>query len=1021
MDNVSHQPGFTDIFIKKPVFASVISLLILIVGVFAYFKMPLRQFPAIDASVINVSTSYSGAAPSLMESFVTTPIESALSGIAGLNYMSSTSKQGGSNVTLYFDLGYSMDAAMSDVISKMSSVRKTLPDQVQDPVVTKQDPNSLPVIQLAFSSTTMSGPAITDYLSRTIVPVLQSITGVSQAKIYGSDYAMRITLDPLLLGAESITASDVKNAITANNVQSAAGQVMNPSEVYSTSVDSTLSTAKEFNNVVVKQSRSHLVRLKNVGKAVLSTAIPSILGFFEGKQTTYAGLIATSNANPLLIADGLEKVLGTIKTELPGDLTAKVVRDTTQFIRSSLKEVSRTLIEATIFVIIVIFVFLGSFRTLFVPVVTIPLSLFGVCAFMFALGFSINTMTLLAMVLAIGMVVDDAIVVAENIHRHIEMGKSPFKAALIGAREIRFAVIAMTLTLAAVYAPIAFVGGITGSLFKEFSFTLAGAVIISGFIALTLSPMICSKLFKTHAQDSKLQTWVDTSFNKISNAYESLVKGVLKARWLVGLFILAVLSVIVLIVLSMPQELAPKEDSGFVLALGTGPAQSSLDYTARFTKKVTEIFKTVPEGVQIGSILGIPNGLNSSLAFLQLKPWSQRKRTASEIVKSLFPTVHNIAGMQVFPVNPYRLPGSGGLMSVNFVLKTTNTYTYLNTYAQKLLAAAKASKLFKNLSVNLTMNQPGLNVTINRRLASVLGVSISDITDALSTALSGAQFSQFEMNGRSYDVIALMQDEFRDTPDALKLLNVKTRSGQLVPLSSLVTVDTTVGPQTLAHFQQLRAATLSGVPAPGKTLGAALAELQTLSAKLLPHDISIDYSGESRQYVDSGTALQQAVIFALIFIFLVLSAQFESYRDACIVLFSVPLSVVGALLFLKFGGGSLNIYTWVGLMTLVGLITKHGILIVDVANRLQLEGQDKFKAVIAAAKIRLRPILMTTAAMLLGVLPLVFASGAGSVSRHQMGLVIFGGMLIGTCFTLFVIPVVYTWLATKKEVYNDAA
>lgn len=999
--------NFTDTFIRRPVFAIVLSLVILLVGSISYFKLPVRQYPKIDASVVSVYTTYPGASAKLMESFITSPVENALSGIDGIDYITSSSTQGTSHVAVHFNLGYNMNTAASDVSSKVQSVRSDLPSGINDPVVQKQDPNSQPTLFLNFNSGSMNSAAITDYLSRVIIPQIGTVPGVAQATIFGArQYAMRIWLDPDLMAAHAVTPTDVENALANNNQQSPSGRIESALTEYNVNVATDINTAKQFNNLVIKNVNGKLVRIKDIGKAALGPEDDRFSVVTDGKNAVVVGVIPQPSANPLAISQRVNAVLNQLKPQLPKGLNASVVWDTSKFIAASIKEVKRTVIEASIAVILVIFLFLGSLRILVIPAITIPISLIGVCALMYAMGFSINTLTLLAMVLAIGMVVDDAIVVSENIHRHIELGASPKQAAISGAREIQFAVIAMTLTLAAVFAPIGFMTDITGALFKEFAFTLASAVIVSGFIALTLSPMMCSKIMSAKVTRRGLPHLIDTVFNKVVNGYRSLLTFVLRHIIWVVCVVIAIASLVVFLYLTLPGELAPAEDMGAIMTVVSAPADANLQYTEKYTQQLEKIYDSVPEKQNYVIVNGM-NGVNSAISFLVLKPWDERVRTVPQIIGSLFPQMYAITGVQAFPVNPFRLPGSDDFMPVKFVLETTGSYEQLAKTLTQLQVAASQHPGFLNVDSNLKFDQPQINVNIDRNKAADLGISMNDIGNALGLALGEPTVGHFEMDGRSYDVIPQLAAAYMSTPSAINNLNLRTATGEMVPLSNVIKINTTVAPSSLSHFQQQRAGTLSASLAPGYSLGQALQFLETTAQKILPSNMTYDFDGTSRQFMQAGSAMQQTFSFALIFIFLVLAAQFESFLDPLIVLFSIIPAIAGALIALKLIGGTMNIYTEIGLVTLVGLISKHGILMVEFANQQRERGKSLVDAIVESATIRFRPILMTTASMVLGAIPLALASGAGAVSRQQIGWVIVGGMLFGTTITLFVVPSAY--------------
>lgn len=1011
---------FTDIFIRRPVFASVLSLILFLVGLRCFFALPVREYPSIEPSVINVETTYGGASAKLMEGFVTTPLENALSNVQGIDFIDSSSTQSRSSITIHFLLGYDINTAMADVTNAVSSIRSRLPKDIDDPIVGKRDPDANPTIYLSFFSKTVTPEAISDYLIRVVQPQMQTLPGVGQAQILNRrQYSMRIWLDPSLMAARKVTATDIIQALNKNNVQAAPGSLRSPNQYIAVNAKTDLNTVDQFNNLAINTQNGYLLRIKDIGTAVLGPIDDTVSVNINGiKNTIVMGVIPQPTANPLTISKEVNALLPSVNAALPPGVQVLVGWDSSKFIAASLKEVRKTFAEAILFVVLVIFLFLGSARAVFIPVITIPLSIVGVCSIMLLLGYTINTLTLLAWVLAIGLVVDDAIVVLENIHRHIEAGEKPFVASIVGTREIGFAIVAMTLTLAAVYAPIGFLPDITGRLFREFAFTLAGAVVVSGFVALTLSPMMCSKLL-THDLDKKgLVAKVDVLFNDLMLSYKKQLYKILSRRNLVILVGAIIYISCYFLYTTLSSELAPFEDQGAVMTFSSGPTSANLAYIERYTDQLQKIYEKVPDKENFIIINGFPAS-NQALSFLVLKPWGERDRSVNDIIHALFPSLWGIPGISAFPINLPPLPGSSGRTPVEFVLKTTGSYEDLYAAIQKLLAASYQNRGFINLDTDLKLNKPQVTITIDRNKASSLGISASDIGTTLNTLLGEPGPGQFEMGGRGYSVIPQLNREFMQYPDQLNNINLRTTSGELVPLSNIAKIETNVAPQSLNHFQQVRSAILSASLVPGYTQGEALAFLQQKAKEILPNSIQYDYAGQSRQFIQASGGMEQTLLFAILFIYLVLAAQFESFLDPLIVMMSVPLSITGALLSIHLIGGTLNIYTQIGLVTLIGLISKHGILIVEFANQQQEKGLSVHDAVIEAASLRLRPILMTTGAMLLGALPLILASGAGAVSRQQLGWTIFGGMAFGTLFTLFLVPVVYTFLATRKQTKAD--
>jgi hydrophobe/amphiphile efflux-1 (HAE1) family protein len=1009
---------FTDIFIRRPVFASALSLALLVMGYMAFTKMTVRQFPMIESSVVTVSTSYSGADSDLMAGFVTTPLENAVGSVDGVDFLSSSSTQGSSQIIINLDLGYPMEKAITDIANQVSSVRWSLPKAINDPVITKADPNANPIQYISFSSDSTSAEGITDYIIRIVQPQLQVIDGVSQATIFGErQFAMRVNLNSEKMKALDVTPRDVYQILQKQNLQAAAGRIEGEWQEFNVSANTDMATVAEFNNMVIKNKNGSLVRLRDIGHAYLGAQSIRSSAIINDYKSVVVGIIPTSDANPLSVAQAVKKVLPTIQKNLPTDIRVTINYDSTLFISASISEVFHTMLEAAMFVLLVIFLFLGSFRAIVIPLVTIPLSLIGVCILMYAMNFSINTLTLLAWVIAIGLVVDDAIVVLENIHRHMEEGIEPIPAAIVGAREIGFAIIAMTITLAAVYAPIGFTGGLTGILFTEFAFTLAGAVIISGFVALTLTPMMCSQLLNHHSLSEGLPKLINQFFEKVVKGYKCLLTGVLKLRWLI--VILAVLSYGLLGFLMhiTRSELAPIEDQGVLLTSSTGPSSSNIKFTEKYTSELPAIYKKqIPEMLTYGIINGA-SGVNTAMSFITLTPWDERDRSSIDIRGALNKALQKVTGLHIIPFLPGSLPTSGSGMPLQFVLKSIEGISTLSTAMQELMQAAQKNPGFVAMDSDLKLDKAKVQVMIDRNRAGDLGITMDEISIALSTMLGEPTNIQFSMSGRGYYVIPELDKnyDYHANPDAINNIYVHTGTGELVPLSSVVTIQESIEPQSINHFQQVPSATFSAVLAPGYSLGEALTFLKDYVDTHFPSSVQYDTQGDARQLTQSGSDMLQVMILAVIIIFLVLASQFESFRDPLIILFVVPLTLSGALLTLHIAMpiyGTLNIYSKIGLVTLVGLIAKHGILIVEFANQLQEEkGYNRLDAAIESASMRLRPILMTTGAMVLGILPLALATGAGAAARNQMGWVIVGGMLVGTLFSLFVVPTFYCLFA----------
>ena len=1003
--------SFTDTFIKRPVLASVISLVIVLFGLIAFNHIPFRQYPQVELPSIDIRTVYTGADSNTMESFVTAPIESALAGIEGVDTITAVNTQGISQITVHLQPGTEVYKALSDVRDKVASVQWKLPDSVQDPVVT-QSQGYYAILYLAFTSPIMTPQAMTDYIIRVMQPQLQTIDGVSEAQILnGKEYAMRVWLNPLKMVAHQVTPTELLQKLANNNTQTQAGHLTTSQQQFDITAQTSLTKADEFNQLALKTKNQNVIHIKDIGHAELGSKNQDVSGTFNGDPAIMVGINTKSNANPLSVSKLVQDRVAHLQSSLPPGLKMQVVWDNAKFINESLLEVGKTILIATLAVIAVIYLFLGSFRTVLIPAITIPLSLIGICALMLLMNYSLNTITLLALVLAIGLVVDDAIVVLENIHRQIEPGISVIKAALHGTREIRFAVIAMTLTLAAVYIPIGFTTGLVGQLFREFAFTLAGCVVISGIVSLTLSPMMCSKLLTAdNERSNRLSLNSQRLFAKLSHHYHLALSWVLnKRRWAVGLCI-AIYASCALLFLFIPRELTPTEDANHILSFVQGPATANLAYMEKYSDKIRQIYQQVPGYLADMSIHGWPNGANSAFSLLLLKNHHERNYSAMEIQQQLLPKLMSLPGVFAFPIVPSMLPGNTGHSDVSFVLTTTGSYKQLYDTMNQLMAKAHSIPYLFNLDSNLKMDKPTVHLSFKRDQVADFGIDMAAISQSLGTLLGEPNPSQFTMKGRSYEVIPQLMPQFRSNPETLKHIYIDNAQQQLVPLDSFLNIETVVGPQSLHHFQQQRSATLTANVWPGK-LGTALTQLEQIAKQSLPPEISYDFADNSRRFLATGWTMTLTLVYALVFIFLVLAAQFESFRDPFIVLLSVPLAFTGAVLALFLFHGSLNIYTRIGLVTLIGLISKHGILMVEFANQQRAQGKNKFEAILSAATIRLRPILMTTAAMILGAMPLALASGAGAEVRQQIGWVIVGGMLIGTCFTLFAVPTAYTLFA----------
>ena len=1009
--------SFTDIFIRRPVLSTVVSLLILLIGLSAAFNLPVRQYPELSNTTITITTTYPGANADVIKGFITVPIQQAVASAEGIDTLTSSSRQNVSTVTLNLRLNADPDRAVTDVLAKVNQVKSVLPPESQDPVVIKQTGESTALMYLSFNSDVLTSSQITDYLTRVVQPKLQTVDGVANAQILGGQtFALRIWLDPQKMAALGITPMQVRAALAANNFTTAAGQIKGDFVQTTINAETSLASAEAFGELIVAARGDALVRLDDIADIALGAENVDSSSVFDGLKAVFIGIYSTPTANPLTVISDVRKTFPDIERELPPGMKAAIAYDSTKFIDASIAEVEKTLIEAAVIVIVVIFLFLGSLRSTLIPIVTIPLSLIGVMFALLALGYSINLLTLLALVLAIGLVVDDAIVVVENIHRHIEEGATPFDAALSGAREIAVPVISMTITLAAVYAPIGFVSGLTGALFREFAFTLAGAVIVSGIIALTLSPMMCSKLLTSEVSAGRLVRFLDRMFEGLKNRYQRRLTRSLNYRPVTVLVLIGVIGMTGFMYVTAQKELAPEEDQGILFNLVKTPPAGNIDYIEQVTGHLYDVFKTVPEKEHVFAINGMSGDVHQGFAGILFKPWEERNRTQAQIMQELQPKVASIAGGQVLTFGRPALPGSTGGPPVQFVITTTADYEQLAQVLDNMQKEARESGLFIFSDTDLKFDTPQIEVKINHDKANRLGITMQDIGASLATLLGGNYVNRFNLYGRSYQVIPQVPREFRLTPDWIKRYEVKTTSGQLVPLSTVVDVRQSVQPNALTSFQQLNSAILQGVPFPGRTVGEVIDFLKAKSTEVFPEGFTYDFQGESRQYVQEGSRLVVTFVFALIVIYLVLAAQYESFRDPLIILIALPTSLFGALLPLTFGLATINIYTQIGLVTLIGLISKHGILMVDYANHLQAnEGYSRRDAIEHAAAVRLRPILMTTAAMVIAMVPLIFATGAGAASRFAIGVVIAAGMTVGTIFTLFVTPAIYTYIAREHR------
>ncbi|MEM7136471.1 MAG: efflux RND transporter permease subunit [Myxococcota bacterium] len=1006
--------SFTDIFIKRPVLSTVVGLVILLLGVQGFASITVREFPKMKNTVITVTTVYPGAPQDLIQGFITTPLQTAMASAEGVDYLASTSVPSQSQIQAFVELDFDPDSALVEIMSKVAQAQSQLPANATQPVIEKQTGSEVSIFYMGFYSDEMNSEQITEYLTRIVQPLFETVEGVGEVDILGAtDYAMRVWLDPKEMAARRIRPDEVFQALRNNNYQAAAGQIEGYFTLASISATTTLQTAKQFEQLVVKDQGDTLIRLGDIGSVELGSQTYDTKVLVKGKPAVALKVDPAPDANPITVIDAIKAMLPEMATQMPEGLEYDVLLDQTVFIEDSIHEVIKTIWITAAIVIAVIFLFMGSVRAVIIPVVTIPLSLVGVIFFMEALGYSLNLLTLLAMVIAIGLVVDDAIVVVENVQRHIDEGKTPIDAAKLGAREIAGPVIVMTFTLAAVFAPIGFVGGLSGALFSEFAFTLAGSVVVSGIIALTLSPMMSSRFLKS-GEKPKMQQWVEQTFAKVEKRYTSMLEDVLQHKPMILLLAGVVLISIPILFLNTPVELAPDEDEGIILGQGTAPMYANIDYTAQYTKEAADLFAALPENAITFSVAG-SSGVNSAFIATSLKPWNQRKRGQQKIRMALQKELAGITGMEVYTFVIPPLPSNKIGLPVQFVITTQDAgYDELYKVTLDIQQKAEASGKFYFIDRSLRMNNPQITLDVKSDLAGDLGISMAEIGRALALAFGGNYVNYFDMEGRSYQVIPQFSREYRIDDDSINQIYVPTGSGKMVPLGTVVTIGKATKPNALTQYNQLNASTLNMLPYPWVSMGEAVDLLDGWAKEVFPKGYDHAYTGESRQYVQQGNTLVYAFVFAILLIFLMLAAKFESWRDPFVVMLSVPMAISGALIFMQAGATTLNIYSEIGLVTLVGLISKHGILIVEFANQLQEEGHPKGDAIAKAAAIRLRPVLMTTFAIVVAMIPLIIASGAGAASHHAIGWVIFAGMSIGTCFTLFVVPVMYSYISEDR-------
>jgi multidrug efflux pump len=999
---------------RRPVFATVLSLLLILVGAVSFQRLQVREYPRIDEPVVNVSTRLIGASSEVIESQVTKPLEDSIAGIDGVEIITSISRSEQSQITVRFKLEKNPDDAAADVRDRVSRVRARLPDAIDEPVIAKVEADATPTVWLAFISETMSPLEVTDLVNRVVKPRLQTVPGVADVQINGDrKFSMRIWLDPDKLASYKLTVQDVEDALRRQNLEVPAGRIESQQREFSVTARTDLNTVAQFDAVSLKLANGYTVRLRDVARIEEASASDRSSVRLNGVPSVSLGVIRQATANPLEVAAGVREMLPRLQLDLPPSVKVQVANDNSVFIDRSVKSVFSTITEAVLLVALVVFIFLRHLRAAIIPLVTIPVSLIGSFAIMALAGFTINTLTLLALVLAIGLVVDDAIVVLENIFRHIEEGMSPFQAALKGTKEIGFAVVAMTMTLAAVFAPLAFAPGRTGRLFTEFALTLAGAVIVSGFVALTLTPMMCSKLLRHEAKPTRFDVWMESALDRLTRGYGSALSWTLAHRWVVLLVMAASAGGSWWLFSTAKSELAPLEDRGVILTSVNAPDGSTLDYTSRYLRAIEDIGRDYPEFDRVFVVAGNPS-VSQGIAVMRTVDWTERNRTTLQLARELQPRFAGLPGVSAFPVTPPSLGQGFRERPINYVIVTSDSYENLSKVVQQFLGEMAKNPGFVQPDTDLRLNKPEIFLEVDRDRAADAGVSVDQVARTVETMLGGRAVTRYKRDADQYDVLVQTESRGRTTPEDIDKLFVRGRNEVMVPLSSIVKVREAVSPRELNHFNQRRSVSITANLAPGYALGEALQFMDDTARRVLPSGYATELNGVSREFRSSSGALGLVFALALLFIFLVLSAQFESFVDPFVILLAVPLSMVGALAALQLTGGTLNVYSQIGLITLVGLITKHGILIVEFSNQLRQQGRELKQAVVEAASLRLRPILMTTGAMVLGALPLALASGAGAESRQQIGWVIVGGMSLGTLLTIFVVPTVYSMLARKQ-------
>ncbi len=1010
----------SDVCIRRPVFATVLNLLLVLVGAVAFFSLSVREYPNIDVPTVTVSTNYKGANAEIVESQVTKPIEDSLAGIEGIDFITSISRAERSQISVVFKLDRDPDAAASDVRDRVGRARGRLPDEVDEPIIAKVEADARPILYLAFSSDRHDDLEVTDTADRLVQDRLQVLPGVAEVRIFGQRrYAMRIWLDPARLAAYGLTTQDVEEALRRQNVELPAGRVEGSDRELTVQAATDLNTVQDFEEVVLRNVDGYLIRLKDVATVEIGSRDERRIARFNSRNAVALGVVKQSVANPLAVTDAVRAEVPRIAELLPDGMEVQVAYDSTVFINASIEAVYTTIAEAVMLVVLVIFVFLRSLRAVIIPLITIPVSIIGSFILMAALGFSINTLTLLAFVIAVGLVVDDAIVMLENIYRHIENGLSPLAAAFKGSREIAFAIISVTITIAAVFVPVGFTEGRTGRLFTEFALTLSAAVIISGFIALTLSPMMCSRLLKRQTSRNVAFNLIERFFYRMELAYRASLAFTLSVRPMVLLFCVGVGVASVALYQNLNSELTPREDRGYFVGIFSGPEGATIDFMDGYAGEMEDFYAEIPEAIRYFMVVGSPT-VSRGISFIALEDWSDRDRKTSEIVDEMRGKLSGIQGIRAFPVNPQSLGRSSRKRPVEVIVQTTGSYEALEQVVSTAVKAMEDHGGFTNVDVDLKLNKPELKVEVNREKLADMGIPVETIGLTLETLLGGREVTDFEREGEQYDVVVQLADIDRRNPDDLTRIYLRGTDGQMIQLFNLIKVSETVVPRELNHFNKLRSAKIEANLAEGYAQGQALAEAKRIIEEIGGETVQVDYGGAAREFFESSDSLLLAFGLAVLFVFLVLAAQFESWVDPVIIMVTVPLAMVGALLALNITGGTLNIYSQIGLIALVGLIAKNGILVVEFANKLrQQKGLEVRHAALEAAVLRLRPVLMTALSLIFGALPLALASGAGAESRQQIGWVIVGGMAVGTFFTLYVIPTVYSYLSAGR-VFDEA-